>query len=364
MNIESLRFYCLSLPGVKESFPFDEENLVFKVLGKMFALLPLDTPDHIVLKAHPEYSRQLRAEYAGITGAWHFNKAYWNDVSIHEDVPEDLVLRLIRHSYAEVLHGLPKKWQVKFFSDQLPSTFYYEHFNTTDSVMDRLKLPEYAKLCEEFVLLEADYQKKGRGQRGTSWESSSAKNLLFGLLLRPVFLPAAEQFLLSEVMSLAIAESLSAYVDGISIKWPNDIYWRDEKICGMLLEHDLCGGRISQTIVGPGINVNQATFLGDAPNPTSLLRILGWEVNRFLLLRDIMDRFLSLYEELKEGKYREIDEKYQVWLYRKEAVHLYEDAQGRFEGTLRRVQPDGRLVIEDREGRERVYAFKEVKFVI
>lgn len=363
MNIETLRDECLSLPGVEESFPFDAETLVFKVQGKMFAVLPLERPDSLVLKVHPDYAQALRAEYAGITEAWHFNKAHWCAVGLCGDVPEVLVHRLVRHAYDEVLRLRPKKWQVAHFAAQLPPSFFYEHLNTTDSVMNRLRHFDYDTRPEEFVLLEADFQKAGRGQRGTKWESDSAKNLLFGLRLRPVFLPPSRQFALSQVAALAVAEALDYYATGIAVKWPNDIYWYDDKICGMLLEHNVCGGTLAQTLIGPGINVNQLAFHGDAPNPVSLFRILGREVNRYALLRRVLDRFLGLYDRLRAGEGEAIDRLYHDRLYRRDELHTYEDAHGRFRGFLRGVLPDGRLVVEDEAGRRRKYAFKEVKYI-
>ena len=120
MDIEFLRKYCLSAKGASESFPFDDENLVFKILNKMFALIPLN-PDEgkfdIFLKCDPEYALELRDKYEGVAPAYHFNKKYWNMVYINSDVPESLILELIDHSLQEVLKKLPKKVQQEYLSD-------------------------------------------------------------------------------------------------------------------------------------------------------------------------------------------------------------------------------------------------------
>jgi len=110
MNYEELHTYCLSIKGVTEHFPFDEVTLVFKVQGKMFALLPLNNPDtQIVLKCDPERALALREQFAAITPAWHFNKKHWNAVKIDASISHKLLTELIHHSYNLVVAGLPLK---------------------------------------------------------------------------------------------------------------------------------------------------------------------------------------------------------------------------------------------------------------
>ena len=109
MNIEILRQYCLTKPFTTEEFPFDDVNLVFKVMNKMFLLLPLDNPDSISVKCDPDYAIELREKYSGIEGAYHFNKKYWNSISLnHDDISDKLILDLIDHSYEQVVLKLPK----------------------------------------------------------------------------------------------------------------------------------------------------------------------------------------------------------------------------------------------------------------
>ncbi len=110
MYYEDLREYCLSLKGVTECFPFDEFSLVFKVQGKMFALLPLDNPEtQIALKCDPERAIQLREQFEAITPAYHFNKKHWNSVFVHPSISKDFMMELMRHSYDLVVAGLSKK---------------------------------------------------------------------------------------------------------------------------------------------------------------------------------------------------------------------------------------------------------------
>jgi len=109
MDIEQAREYCLSKRGAEESFPFDEYNLVVKVAGKMFALIPLDATPQIALKCDPQRALELRDKYKGIEGAYHFNKKYWNTVRLDSDVPDALVRELVDHSWNEVVAKLSRR---------------------------------------------------------------------------------------------------------------------------------------------------------------------------------------------------------------------------------------------------------------
>ncbi|MDC8002879.1 MmcQ/YjbR family DNA-binding protein [Aureisphaera galaxeae] len=111
MHIEEFRDYCLAKKGVTESFPFDEHTLVFKVMGKMFAVSGLErTPAQANLKCDPERSEELRAEYDGlIIPGWHMNKHHWNTVMIESNLPHTLIFELIDHSYDLIVSKLPKK---------------------------------------------------------------------------------------------------------------------------------------------------------------------------------------------------------------------------------------------------------------
>ena len=108
MNIESVRLYCLGRKGAIECFPFDDETLVFKVMGKMFACIFLGEPDKLVLKCEPEYAIELRERYAAIEPAWHFNKRHWNQHWLSR-LDDELIRNLIDHSYAEVVKKMTRK---------------------------------------------------------------------------------------------------------------------------------------------------------------------------------------------------------------------------------------------------------------
>ena len=109
MNIEEIYAYCMSLPRAQETFPFDQTTLVFKVGGKMFALLSLERPDIIMVKCDPERAIDLRERYADINPAWHLNKKHWNQMDFTGHLPQRLIEELILHSYQLVVEKLPRK---------------------------------------------------------------------------------------------------------------------------------------------------------------------------------------------------------------------------------------------------------------
>ena len=125
--------------------------------------------------------------------------------------------------------------------------------------------------------------------------------------------------------ALALHDVLSSYTEGISIKWPNDIYWKDKKICGTLIENDLTGIHISRSISGTGVNLNQERFLSDAPNPVSLCQITGNQYNPREILEQIMEKVTEYYQLLKENRTEIQETRYKEALYRKEGLHLFRD---------------------------------------
>ena len=246
--------------------------------------------------------------------------------------------------------------------------------------------PSYSggESCAQVVV--AEYQTAGRGCGSNTWESERGKNLTFSVLLHPTEIPADCQFRISEAVSVAICETLEAMLrpprlagtpparlaacyrrdartqEGkvVTIKWPNDIYVGDKKICGILIENQLRGRLISDSIVGIGLNVNQTVFTSDAPNPVSLAQLTGHEEDREALLQAFLQR-LSVTMEMESEA---LMEAYRSRLYRREGFHRFSDSLGEFEAKVMNVLDDGRLVLLDTEGKARMYAFKEVMFCL
>ena len=220
------------------------------------------------------------------------------------------------------------------------------------------------------TLVTAYEQTAGRGQAGNSWESEAGKNLLFSLLCHPTFIVPSEQFILSECMALAIQQVLGKRIaeagkdDVVTIKWPNDIYVGDRKICGTLIECDLMGKTISNCIIGTGININQTVFVSDAPNPVSLKQIIGTDTDANALMTEVVDLFCEFYELVRSGKRGEVEVQYMQNLYRRTGMHRYSDVRGEFMAEIAGVEPTGHLVLRFENGNTVRYEFKEVKFVI
>lgn len=150
------------------------------------------------------------------------------------------------------------------------------------------------------LVVAAREQTAGRGQRGNTWESGPGLNLSFSIVLRPGDLHAARQFCISEAVALAVAETVEEELrrngvgDPVYVKWPNDIYVGDRKICGILIENTVTGTHIDKSIVGIGLNVNQREFLSDAPNPVSIIQLTARETPLQPLLDHLTSRLLTL----------------------------------------------------------------------
>ena len=234
---------------------------------------------------------------------------------------------------------------------------------STNTYLSRL-----AVLLPSGTVIYTPSQTAGRGQKGNTWESEDGKNLTFSLLLKCPPVKARDQFYLSEVAALAVVEALAAEADkGFTVKWPNDVYWQDKKICGMLLENSLNGSDIAHCIVGIGINVNQEVFVSDAPNPVSLINITGREHDLDTLLRQVCSCIEQLVDSLGDGNARkDLHQRYMAALYRNDGqLHPWEDAEGHcFMASIADIAPDGTLTLLHEDGTTRCYLFKEVHHVI
>lgn len=242
----------------------------------------------------------------------------------------------------------------------------YIKVDEIDSTSTYLKnhLPDVVGNDKDLIVVSAAFQTSGRGQGANKWESERGKNLLFSMLCHPVGVPLHSQFLISEAVAVALHDVLSKYTGDIMIKWPNDIYWKDKKISGTIIENCLAHNHIRDCIIGTGINVNQKEFHSDAPNPVSLIQILGDEVDVDKLLKEVVESFTSYLNDLRNGNYEKIVSLYTSFLYRGHGFFNYRDNDGDFEAALVEVEDDGHLILRDKEGKIRSYAFKEVEFII
>lgn len=214
------------------------------------------------------------------------------------------------------------------------------------------------------AVIAARRQTAGRGQRGNSWESEPDRNLTFSMLLRPRRIEAVRQFELSMLVALGVCDALSA-ASGLEfkVKWPNDIYAGDKKISGILIENSLEGKRIARSIAGIGINVNQSSFVSDAPNPVSLFNLTGRVYRLDELLRDIQRTIIGRFDKYETSPDAEaLTDEYVSRLWRGNGFYKWRDAASDriFEAEIAGVASDGILTLTDRNGCPHSYAFKEV----
>ena len=230
-----------------------------------------------------------------------------------------------------------------------------------DSTNDYLKR-EYKNLPTQ-VCVTAKHQTKGRGRNGHVWQSHSNENLIMSFLFKD-FHKIEDAWKMTQLATCSVVGLLDRNRIKATIKWPNDIYWKEKKICGMLIENDLMGRNISQSIAGIGININQETFHSFAPNPVSLRQITGKEFDLFEILKNIVLRIQSYYSLLKKGNTESIVCQYEMSLFRKEGMHRFKDANGEFLARIICVEPEGRLILEDEILNKRGYMFKEVEYLL
>ena len=221
----------------------------------------------------------------------------------------------------------------------------------------------------DYEVAVADFQTAGRGQKGNTWESEQGKNLLFSILAHPKGIKVQEQFYISEAIALAVSDAVMAaagpeYAADFSVKWSNDIYYKDFKMAGILIENSLQGSSILDTVVGVGLDVNQEVFVSDAPNPISLKNITGRDYDRDALLDDIIARFIGYLEPDTPSQRADVDELYRSRLYRRQGFYKFRDEKGVFEACIEGIRPDGCLMLQTRSGEHRTYEFKQVQFVL
>lgn len=219
------------------------------------------------------------------------------------------------------------------------------------------------------VVVATRRQTAGRGQKGNTWESEPERNLTFSAVWRPTAFAARWQFAISEAVALAVCDLLAHCGIEAKVKWPNDIYVGDRKICGILIEHSVMGTDIDRTIAGVGINVNQRVFRSDAPNPVSMAQIADREFPLPALLNEYVRILEARLADIMTHEGRETinaEFKERMWRFDGEAHPFRDRDTGHcYRGIIRDVEPSGLLTVECADaGACKKYAFKEVEFLL
>ena len=211
------------------------------------------------------------------------------------------------------------------------------------------------------IMAEAQYA--GRGQQNNKWNSEPGKNLTFSILLKPTFLSLNHQFDLNVAISVGIIKALQkATHNDIKIKWPNDIYFGDKKLGGVLIENLVQGNSIKNAIIGIGLNVNQEHFPDWVPNPVSVKQILQRDYDLKALLSDICGSIEAAYLMLKAGNFEQLKALYLHNLYWYNEAHRFKANNAVFEGIITGVEKNGQLIVSS-GGFARLYNFKEIEFL-
>ena len=215
----------------------------------------------------------------------------------------------------------------------------------------------------EGAVVITDDQTKGRGQRGTTWVAQQGMNLTMSVLLTPVFLPIAEQFLISQAMALGISSYLNNYSDKVKIKWPNDIYIDDKKICGTLIENSIQGTSLASSVIGIGVNVNQIVF--DNPRATSLAKIFGHNFNLNEEFSKLVRHLDAWYLKLKSINHKEeIRVAYLDNLYGYNQLCLFRYQNKIISGTVTGITNYGRIcILFENDSEIKELDLKEVEWI-
>lgn len=241
---------------------------------------------------------------------------------------------------------------------------YIKQTDSTNRELWRM-LDAGQELPAGFTLWAGD-QTAGKGLGNTSWISQPFKNLTFSLLLKPVFLHPAKQFLLNKAIAVAIITALSEISSTIAfqIKWPNDIYFNNKKIAGTLIENRIMGQKFEACVVGVGVNINQREFSADLPNPTSLALLSGkdYEINGVMNM--IQKHIMLCYTNVKQQSNIAIHNTYLEHLLGFGRLMQFASEGKIFYATIVDVNDYGKLILQDENGDQKEFAMKEIELVL
>lgn len=236
--------------------------------------------------------------------------------------------------------------------------------DATDSTNGYLKALSLAENLDDFTVVVAKAQLKGRGQMGASWQAEPGKNLTFSILKKFDSFNVINQFQLNICVSLAIYEALkNLSVPDLTIKWPNDIMSGNSKICGILIENLLSGNQIATSVIGIGLNVNQLAF-NTLTNVSSLKLLLGQTLNLDELLHRLLENQKTWLSKLGHTSFETLQNAYEERLFRKDKPSTFRAANGViFMGFIRKISAEGKLVIAHEDDVMKSYGLKEIQLL-
>ena len=231
--------------------------------------------------------------------------------------------------------------------------------STNDFLRDLLKETR----LDDFTIVWSDFQHSGRGQRGRTWQSEKGKNLIISILKLHKGVAAKDQFSINRVVSLAVIQTLSDLnIPKLAIKWPNDILSGNRKLCGLLIENSIKGSKLSHSIIGLGLNVNQERF-ENLPKAASLLQISGETYDRDILLYQLLNNLKAEMAVSDHKGFMEQKERYTKLLFQsgKEVTFQHDDAT--FKAIVDGVTDTGELRLLLENGKTKSYAKGEIRWL-
>ena len=237
---------------------------------------------------------------------------------------------------------------------------YLPQCDSTNNIAHDLLIKN--KATEGCVVLTSA-QTQGRGQRGNHWEATPGKNITLSVVLKPGFLAVQKQFALNIAISLAVADLAKAYLPAqhLKIKWPNDIYYGNKKLGGILIENTISRYTLQHSIVGIGLNINQLSF--SHQQALSLAQITGTEYNLELVIEHLLTLLEVRYLELKSGKQDVQKFEYLQNLYRYQEKHPFQLGDKVVMGNILGVEESGKLGLQIGE-EIHYFDFKEISYII
>ena len=242
---------------------------------------------------------------------------------------------------------------------------YLFKLDATDSTNSYLRELSKNKDLGKWTVVTSDYQTEGRGQKGAEWQSDKGKNLICSILIKLDEFNAEDQFMLNCAVSVGIHQYLQRYkLPKLKIKWPNDIMSVSKKLGGILIENTLISNKISQSIIGIGININQEKFPDELPMAISIKQLTNHETPRDIFLQDLLNSIQNKFDLIFTNRFEELWIQYESSLYRKDAARMFQNDKGeKFMGIIRGVTKQGKLKIEREDSSVDTFNFKEVIYL-
>jgi len=240
---------------------------------------------------------------------------------------------------------------------------FFKILDKVDSTNNYAMAQVHAGLAKHGMVWFAREQAAGKGQRGRQWDSEPGKNIALSLILQPELMRITQGFYLSATVALACHELFSKYAgDETSIKWPNDLYWRDRKAGGILIENVQQGSNWKYAIVGVGININQTKFSADLKNPVSLKQITGKDHDAAKLGEELYELLMERTAAMEGSSFEETLKKYNQHLFGLNKPVRLKKNNVVFETVIKEVNDQGQLVTVD--SMERCFDFGQVEWII